>query len=68
MLSDEQTRVFEEIKDWLNDPDKKIFSLTGAFSTGKHMVLSAVRKELAKKDRKTLLIAPNTCIVKRYVY
>ncbi len=66
LLSDEQIEVFGKIKDWLNDSDKKVFSLAGAAFTGKRMVLSAVGQELVQKKKRPLLIAPSVCIAKRY--
>ena len=66
MLNEEQARVFGEIKDWLGDPGKKVFALSGAFSTGKRKILSVAKGEFAKRNKRILLLAPNVCIAKRY--
>ena len=66
MPNEEQARVFGEIKDWLGDPGKKVFALSGAFSTGKRKILSVAKDEFAKRNKRILLLAPNVCIAKRY--
>ncbi|MXX58091.1 MAG: hypothetical protein F4X05_03240 [Rhodothermaceae bacterium] len=66
MLNEEQARVFGEIKDWLDDPGKKVFALSGAFSTGKRRILSIAKDEFSKRNKRILLLAPNACIAHRY--
>ena len=66
MLNEEQARVFRDIKDWLDDPGKKVFALSGAFSTGKRRILSIAKGEFVKRNKRILLLAPNVCIAQRY--
>lgn len=66
MLNGEQARVLGEFRDWLDDPGRKVFALSGAFSTGKSRILSVAKDEFVKRNKRTLLLAPNVCIAKRY--
>jgi hypothetical protein len=66
MLNGEQTRSYVAIHDWLADTNKKVFSLAGAFYTGKTKILKAVVDEIVSSGKTPLFLAPNSRIANRY--
>ena len=65
-LNSEQTKALVEIKDWLADDANKVFSLAGAFYTGKTKVLGSAIAEFVRKGKNPILLSPNVRIANRY--
>lgn len=66
VLNSEQSKAFVCIKDWIADTSNKVFSLAGAFYTGKTKVLKFAVNELVHKGKTPLFLAPNARIANRY--
>ena len=62
----EQTKALVEIKDWLADDANKVFSLAGAFYTGKAKVRRAAIAEFVRKGKTPIFLSPNVRIANRY--
>lgn len=65
-LNGEQNKALVSIKDWLGDEVHKVFALSGAFYTGKNIVLKAVINHLINAGKKPIYLAPNARIANRY--
>jgi hypothetical protein len=66
MLNSEQTKALVGIKDWLTDTNNKVFSLAGAFYTGKTKVLESAVNEFVRNGKTPIFLAPNARIANRY--
>lgn len=66
ILNSEQTKALVGIKIWLADTNSKVFSLSGAFYTGKTKVLKSAVNELVRNGKTPLFLAPNARIANRY--
>ena len=66
LLNSEQTKAFVGIKDWLADDANRVFSLAGAFYTGKTKVLSAAIDEFVRKGKTPIFLSPNARIANCY--
>ena len=58
-LNTEQAAAFVKIKDWLDDNDCNVFSLQGAYYTGKSKVMKKVENELLARKITPIFLAPN---------
>lgn len=65
-LNTEQTLALVKIKDWFEDNVNKVFSLSGAFYTGKSKVIRAVVAEIVQGGMSPIYLAPNARIANRY--
>lgn len=65
-LNSEQNQALVNIKDWLRDEVHKVFALSGAFYTGKNIVLKAVINDLINAGKEPIYLAPNARIANRY--
>jgi hypothetical protein len=65
-LNGEQTQAIVKIKDWLKDEELKVFSLAGAFYTGKSKVLGTIVHNLVDSGKTPIYLAPNARIANRY--
>ena len=65
-LNSEQTKALVAIKDWLAETNNKVFSLAGAFYTGKSKVLKFAVHEFVRNGKTLLYLAPNASIADRY--
>ena len=66
LLNSEQTKALVAIKDWLEDDSTKVFSLAGAFHTGKTKIIRSAINELVCKGKTPILLSPNARIANRY--
>jgi hypothetical protein len=58
-LNTEQTAAFVQIKDWLEDESCNVFSLQGAYHTGKSKIIEKVENELLSRMITPIFLAPN---------
>lgn len=65
-LNTEQTLSLAKLNGWLEDDDNKVFSLSGAFYSGKSKVVRAVEAVLVQAGMSPIYLAPNARIANRY--
>lgn len=58
-LNTEQAAAFVQIKDWLDDKGCNVFSLQGAYYTGKSKMRQKVENELLERKITPIFLAPN---------
>lgn len=66
LLNSEQTKALVGIKDWLADDNSKVFSLVGAFYTGKTKVIRAAVDEFVRNGKNPIFLSCNARIANRY--
>lgn len=65
-LNREQDKALVEIENWLHSTNSNVFSLSGAFYTGKYKVLEKTIQLLLKIGKIPLYLAPNARIANYY--
>ncbi len=65
-LNIEQSKAIIAIEDWLESTKVKVFSLAGAFYTGKSKLLKATVKRIIQHDKSPVYLAPNARIANLY--
>lgn len=65
-LNAEQSKAIVAIEDWLDNTEKKVFSLAGAFYTGKAKLLKAATQRTIEHGKSPVYLAPNARIANLY--
>lgn len=65
-LNEEQAKAVLGIEEWLGSKDKKVFSLAGAYSTGKSKVLKTAVQKIILNGKSPIYLAPNARISNLY--
>ena len=65
-LNSEQQKALVAIKDWLLHSEQKVFSLGGAFCTGKIKLLKAATEHIVQQGKSPVYLAPNARIANLY--
>ena len=65
-LNTEQSKAIVAIEDWLENIEKKVFSLAGAFYTGKAKLLKTAVQRIIQHGKSPVFLAPNARIANLY--